>query len=91
MVFETESFSDDTNRLSAPELFRQTELNDLVRDLGLSKKAAKILASTLQEKHLLDDSAKVSYFRKRDQSFVTFFSEQKQFVYCHDIPGLLRQ
>ena len=91
MVFESESFSDNTNRLSAPELFSQTELNDLVRDLGLSKKAAEVLASRMQEKHLLDDSAKVSYFRKRYQSFVTFFSEQKQFVYCHDIPGLLRQ
>ena len=91
MVFESESFSDNTNRLSAPELFSQTELNDLVRDLGLSKKAEKIVASRLQVKHLLGDSAKVSYFQKRDQSFATFFSEQKQFVYCHDIPGLLRQ
>ena len=38
-VFESKSFSDNTNRLSAPELSSQTELNDLVRDLGLSKKA----------------------------------------------------
>ena len=91
MVFESESFSDNTNRLSAPELFSQTELNDLVRDLGLSKKAEEIVASRLQVKHILGDSAKVSYFQKRDQSFATFFSEQKQFVYCHNIPGLLRQ
>ena len=91
MVSESESFSDDTNRLSAPELFNQTELNDLVRDLKLFKKAAEILPFRLQEKHLLDDSANVLYFRKRYQFFVTFFSEQKQFVYCHDIPGLLRQ
>ena len=62
MVSESESFSDDTNRLSALELFSQTELNDLVCDLGLSKRAAGILTSRLQEKHLLDDSAKVSYF-----------------------------
>ena len=91
MVSKSAFFSDETNRLSAPKLFSQTEFNDLVCDLGLSKKAAEILASRLQDKHLHDDSAKVSYFRKRDQSFVTFFSEQKQFVYCHDIPGLLRQ
>jgi len=91
VVSESESFSDDANRLSAPGPFRQTELNDLVRDLGLSKKVAEILASRLQVKHLLDDSAKVSYFRKRDQSFVIFFSEQKQFVHCRDIPGLLWQ
>ena len=53
MVFESESFSDNTNRLSAPELFSQTELNDLVRDLRLSKKAEKILASRMLEKHVL--------------------------------------
>ena len=91
MVSESESFSDDTNQLSAPELFSPMELNDLVCDLGLSKKAAEILASRLQEKHLLDDSAKVLYFRKQYHSFVTFFSEQKQFVYWHNILGLLRQ
>ena len=62
MVSESESFSDDTNRVSAPELFNQTELNDLVCDLGISKKAAEVLASRLQEKHLLDDSAKIFYF-----------------------------
>ena len=49
----------------------------LVCDLGLSKKAEKILTSRLQEKYLLDNSAKVSYYRKRDQSFAIFFSEQK--------------
>ena len=43
----SESFSDDTNWLSALEPLGQTELNDLVRDLGLSKKAAGILASRL--------------------------------------------
>ena len=66
-------------------------MNDLVRDLGLSKKAAEVLASRLKEKKLLDSSAKVSYLRKRDQMFVEFFAEDKQFVYCHDIPGVLRQ
>ena len=50
IVFESESFSDDINRLSAPELFSQTELNDLVRDLGLFKKAEKILASKAARK-----------------------------------------
>ena len=77
IVFESKSFSDDTYWLSVPEPFSKTELNDLVCDFGLSKKAAEIPAFRMQEKHLLDDSAKVLYFRKRDQSFVTFFSKQK--------------
>ena len=91
MVSESEASSSDTKQSSAPQQFSQPELNDLVRDLGLSKKAAEVLASRLQEKNLLDHSANVSYFRKRDQIFVAFFSEDKQFVYCHNIPGLLRQ
>ena len=49
MVSESESFSVDTNWLSALELFSQTKLNDLVRDFELSKKAAKILASRLKK------------------------------------------
>ena len=89
MVSESESFSNNINRLSVPEPFSQTKLNDLVRDLGLSKKAAK--TSRLQEEHIFDDSGKSLYFQNPDQTFVRFFSEQKQFVYCQDIPGLFRQ
>ena len=89
IVSESEDSTYETEQSSAPQQFSQPELNDLVRDLGLSKKAAEILASRLQEKNLLDSSAKVSYFRKREQIFVEFFSEDMKFVYCHDIVGLL--
>ena len=71
--------------------FNQSQLNDLVRDLHLSKQAAELLASRFNEKHLLDSSAKVSFFRKRDQHFLSLYSENKQLVYCNDIPGLLGQ
>lgn len=87
----SEDYTSETHLSSAPQQFRQAELNDLVRDLGLSKKAAELLASRLQEKHLLDRSARVSYFRQRDHMFLEFFSEKKQFVYCSDIAGLLIQ
>jgi hypothetical protein len=36
-----------------PQLFTQPELNDLVRDLGLSKEKAELLVSRLQEKNVL--------------------------------------
>lgn len=86
-----DSSSSDSEISSTPQQFSQAELNNLVRDLALSKKAAEVLASRLQEKNLLDSCAKVSFFRKRDEEFVDFFSEDKQFVYCHDIPGLLKK
>ena len=38
---------------SSPQLFNQPQLNDLVRDLGLPKNAAVVLASRLQEKDRL--------------------------------------
>ena len=37
-----------------PQKFTQSELNDLVRDLCLSKDQSEILASRLQEKNILD-------------------------------------
>ena len=63
----------------------------MVRDLDLSKQAAEILASRLNEKHLLHSSAKVLYFRKRDEHFITFFKEEKQLIYCDNVPGLFGQ
>ena len=71
--------------------FNQSELNDLVRDLDLSKQAAEILASRLNEKHVLHSSAKVSFYRKRDEVFLPYFKEEKQLVYCDNVSGLLRR
>ena len=62
-----------------------------MRDLVLSKNAAEILASRLQEKALLNKTTKVSYFRNREQVFVEIFREENEFVYCHNISGLLRE
>ena len=77
---QSEECSSETESPPVPKPLHQTELNDLIRDLGLSKKAAELLASRLQGKNLVDHTVKVSYYRKRDQLFVTFFSEDSQFV-----------
>ena len=50
--------------------FGQHEMNDLARDLGPSKKASEILASRLNEKNLLEQGVKVSYFRTRESTFL---------------------
>jgi hypothetical protein len=42
-------FSPD-NEDRTPQLFTQIELNDSVRDLGLTKEKSEILGSTLKEK-----------------------------------------
>ena len=88
---QSKDYSSDTETFPVHKPLPQAELNDLVRDLGLSKKAAEFLASRLQGRNLVDHSVKVSYFRKREQLFLTIFSKDRQFVYCHEIPGLLKE
>jgi len=71
--------------------FDQHELNDLARDLGLSKEATEILASRLKENNLLEQGVTVSYFRTRESTFLQYFRNDSGFVFCHDIPGLLKE
>ena len=71
---DTESENSFTESKKAlPQQFYQLELNDLVRNLDLSKEAAEILSSRLNEKHVLHSSAKVSFYRKRDELFLSYF------------------
>ena len=74
-----------------PQQFSQPELNDHLRDLDLSKTAAEVLASRLQEKNQLSHTTEVSYFRNQEQAFVPFFTEKNKFVYCHNISSLLHK
>ena len=73
---QSEDCSSDTEPFPIPKPLPQDELNDLVRDFGLSKKAAELLASRLQGRNLIDHSVKVSYFRKREQLFSDLFKKQ---------------
>ena len=43
-----------------PQLFSQSELNDLLRDLSLSKESSELLASRLKEKNLLLPGRRIS-------------------------------
>ena len=63
----------------------------MARDLGLSKKASELLASRLNEKNLLEQGAKLSYFRSRESAFLQYFRSDSSFVYCHNIQGLLEE
>ena len=71
--------------------FDQHELNNLARDLSLSKKASEILASRLNEKNLFEQGVKVSYFQTRKSTFLQYFRSNNSFVFCHNIPGLLKE
>ena len=67
----------------------QSELIDLIRDLNLPKQSAEVLASRLQEKHLLKAGTSVLFYRNREENLRKYFQFDGQLVYCTDVEGLL--
>ena len=60
----------DLSLADIPKLYCQEDLNDLVRNLGLSKEHAEILGSSLKKKHLLSAFAiTFSWYRHRQKIF----------------------
>ena len=60
----------NTGRVS---LYSQSELNDLIRGLNFPKQSAEMLASRLQEKHLLKAGTSVSFYRNREEKLIKYF------------------
>lgn len=69
--------------------FNQSELNDLVRDLALSKELAELLGSRLEEKNLICPKTSFYWFRQREIEFKSFFSEDGYLVYCNNVTELM--
>lgn len=88
MITDT-SDNDFECELKAPKLFNQDDLNDLIRDLGLSKHASEILASRLKERNLVTKGTNVSYYRTRERNLLQYFAEEDDFVFCKDVSGLM--
>lgn len=90
---ENSSPEDDTNDQdfsveTLPQQFSQGELNDLVRDLNLPKYSAELLASRLKEKNVLEKGVPISFYRRRHEEFLSFFTKEDGLVYCRDVSGL---
>lgn len=76
---------------SEPQLVTQNKLNDLVRDLGLSKQQAELLGSRLQEWNLLAKGTTITSFRKRNSKFSTFYRLEGPMCVCFDVVGLMSE
>ena len=76
-----------------PHFPNQQEMDDLIRDMGLTKENAQLLTSRLKECNLLDPTCKVSKYRKRHLSFARFFtvSQPHSLCYCSDIFGVFNE
>lgn len=77
--------------MTLPRPLTQSQLNDLTRDLGLSKENAQLLGSRLSESNLLSGETTYFWFRNRDEEFRRFFASHSSssLIYCHDVKGLV--
>ena len=71
-----------------PYFPNQKDINDLIRDLGLTKSNAELLTSSLKQWNLLDESVQVTDQIKRHQTFSSFFSRQDGLYFCNNVAGL---
>lgn len=74
-----------------PKLLTQEELNDLVRDLELTKENAQLLASRMQERHFLAKGVSSSHYRDRHEPYVKYYTMEENMCFCHDIAGLFKE
>ena len=77
-------------RQNVPQTFNQQELNDLIRDLGLSKDRAEYLAAAPKKKNLLLKGTKAYVYLDSEKEFRKFFTkdEENSLVFCSDVKGL---
>ena len=74
---------------SEPHLLTQGDLNDIVRDLNLSKKQAELLGSRLKGWNLPHQDTKMCYYGGRHEEFEDFFSLEDDVVFCNDVCSVM--
>ncbi len=72
-----------------PHLLTEGELNDIVRDLKLSKKQAELLGSRLNGWNVLREDTKVCLYRGRHDEFKDFFSQEDSEEFLNDVCSVM--
>ena len=70
-------------------IFQLKELDDLIRDLGLTKSRAELLTSRLNKWNLLGDDCKSTAYKNRHLKFSIYFDVFEDLCYYKDAEGLL--
>ena len=70
-----------------PDWITQEDLNDLARDLYLSKQQSELLASHKQ-RNLVQEDVRIISFRNWNKDLASFFDMENKLCYCTNIPGL---
>ena len=71
-------------------IFQLKKLDDLTRNLGLTKSGVELLTSRLNEWTLLGDDCKSTAYRNRHLEFFIYFDVTEDLCYCKDVEGLFR-
>lgn len=74
-----------------PHHILQNELNDLVRDLQLSKEKAQLLGARLKQWNLLAPGCTYTQCRKRNEPFTEYYKMEGSLCVCTDINGLMTE
>ena len=91
---DTDAKNEDTDAEYTPSTSSEShfsakkELDDLMRDLGLTKSGAELLTSRLNEWNLLGDDCKSTAYRNRHLEFSVCFDVIEDLCYCKDVKGL---
>ena len=77
--------------MTLPRSLIQSQLNDLTRDLGLSKENAQLLGSRLSESNLLFKETTLYWYRNREEKFRRFFEvdSSSSLAYCNYVKGFI--
>ena len=91
----TDSSNDDMEESFIPRTTserhypNQNELDDLIRDLRLTKSGAELLTSRLMEWNLLGDDCRACVYRKRHEEFQIYYHATGDLCFCKNVNGLL--
>jgi hypothetical protein len=90
---ESEYSDHESTDTSIPHFPIQSEIDDLVRDMALSKAKAEIMTSRLKEWNLLDPSVKISSYRNRHMRFAPFyeFCDSLLLCFCPNVSELFNE
>ena len=71
-----------------PHWTTQEDLNDLARDLYLSKQQSELWLLGLNSGCLVQEDVRITSFRNRNKDLAFFFNIENKLCYCTNIPGL---
>jgi hypothetical protein len=72
-----------------PRLLTQEDLNDIVRDLKLSKKQAELLCSRVKGWNLLHQDTKVCFYGGHHEEFKNFFFLEDGVIFFNDVCSVM--